>query len=281
MTPLLTAPTGAGPAPPPAPSPQRILAAYRRHLTAAGRAPATIKLRTRYAGRYLDANPYPATATRADLDTWLAAHEWSRATRRSAIATLRDFHAWLHTTGYAPTDPAAALHAPPEPAPCARACPDAALEAGLRATSGTAHLLLRLAADTGLRRAELARVRGLDVDGRWLTVRGKGGRIRRVPLPPDLATAIAADDSWTFPGRFTGHASVDWVHDTIHRATGWPPHALRHRYARRAYTATRDVRAVQALLGHASLATTQRYLGIDDDQLTAAAGAVWHTRTAS
>ena len=269
------------PAPPPAATPQLILDAYRRHLTAAGRAPATISLRTRYAGRYLAANPYPLTATALDIDTWLAGHEWSSHTRRLAIATVRDFHAWLHASGIAAANPAAELTAPAEPPPSAHACPDANVDRGLASTTGADHLLIRLAADTGLRRAELARIRGADVDGAWLTVRGKGGRVRRVPLPPDLVPQLTHTAGWTFPGRFHGHASVDWVHDVIRRATGWPPHALRHRYARRAYSATRDVRAVQALLGHASLATTQRYLGIDDDQLNAAAGAVWQARAAS
>ncbi|OBK04066.1 recombinase XerD [Mycolicibacterium fortuitum] len=47
-------------------------------------------------------------------------------------------------------------------------------------------------------------------------------------------------------------------------------HTLRHRFATRAYRATRNLRAVQMLLGHASVATTQRYLAVDDDEIRAA-----------
>jgi integrase/recombinase XerC len=42
-------------------------------------------------------------------------------------------------------------------------------------------------------------------------------------------------------------------------------HTLRHRFASRAYRGTRNLRAVQTLLGHASIATTERYLAVDDD----------------
>jgi len=50
------------------------------------------------------------------------------------------------------------------------------------------------------------------------------------------------------------------VERRIQRATGWNPHSLRHVGATAAYEATGDLRAVQEFLGHASLATTERYL---------------------
>jgi site-specific recombinase XerD len=53
---------------------------------------------------------------------------------------------------------------------------------------------------------------------------------------------------------------------------GWSMHKLRHRFATRAYRhGGRNLRAVQALLGHSSVATTERYTAVDDDEIRAAA----------
>jgi len=52
---------------------------------------------------------------------------------------------------------------------------------------------------------------------------------------------------------------------------GWSMHKLRHRFATRAFRGSRNIRAVQELLGHASVATTQRHTATDSDELRAAA----------
>ncbi len=248
----------------------RVVGGYTEHLTAIGRAPGTVRLRTHHVRRCfteLGISPWQATTT--DLEHWLAAHDWNAASRRSAVASLRDFYRWAQREGH--DNPAALLVAPPEPAPCSRPCPDAAVDHALACESGVRWWLVRLAASTGLRRAELAVVHSSDAADGWLTVHGKGNKIRRVPLPADVSAWLSTCHGYAFPGRSGGHVSVDWVHDVISQATGYPPHRLRHRYANRVYAGSHDVRAVQALLGHASLATTQRYLGLDDDQLTRAA----------
>lgn len=74
-----------------------------------------------------------------------------------------------------------------------------------------------------------------------------------------------------FPGRFGGALHPMSVNKIITRHTGWNPHSLRHAGATAAYNSTRDMRAVQLMLGHASLATTQRYLHVDEDGMHAAA----------
>jgi integrase len=51
---------------------------------------------------------------------------------------------------------------------------------------------------------------------------------------------------------------------------GWTLHTGRHRFATRAYRGSRNLRAVQALMGHSAIATTERYLAVDDDEIRAA-----------
>jgi site-specific recombinase XerD len=63
------------------------------------------------------------------------------------------------------------------------------------------------------------------------------------------------------------------VNKIITRVTGWNPHSLRHAAATVAYEGTHDLRAVQELLGHSSLATTERYLHVRVDQVRAAVNA--------
>jgi integrase/recombinase XerC len=83
-------------------------------------------------------------------------------------------------------------------------------------------------------------------------------------------------DGWLFPSEFGGHLSPMWVGELVHRVLPdhWTMHTLRHRMASRAYRGTRNLRAVQVLLGHSSIATTERYLAVDDSEILAASAEV-------
>jgi site-specific recombinase XerD len=71
--------------------------------------------------------------------------------------------------------------------------------------------------------------------------------------------------------RFAATREVDATRPLCELATTrWTMHTLRHRFSSRAYRGTRNLRAVQTLLGHASIATTDRYLAVDDDEILAA-----------
>jgi integrase len=134
-------------------------------------------------------------------------------------------------------------------------------------------LMLRLAAEMGLRRAEVAQVHSRDLMedlvGYSLLVHGKGGKERLVPVPPALASDIANAGGYVFPGDDHGHLSPAYVGKLIARIMpdAWTMHTLRHRFATMAYGVDRDVFAVQELLGHASPATTRRYVKIQNDAL--------------
>jgi len=113
-------------------------------------------------------------------------------------------------------------------------------------------------------------------------VHGKGSRQRVVPITAELAAAIAAgggghtpgrgDGGWLFPSQRGGHISPYYVGILATRALpdDWTLHTARHLFASKAYRGTRNLRAVQELLGHSSLSITERYCAVDDDEMRAA-----------
>jgi integrase/recombinase XerC len=120
------------------------------------------------------------------------------------------------------------------------------------------------------------------VDGASLLVHGKGGRLRVVPIGESLANALRlgaaghtpgmSERGWLFPTGVGGHLTPDHVSGLVSAVLpdGWTMHTLRHRFATRAYRGTRNLRAVQVLLGHESIATTERYTAVDDAEIRAA-----------
>lgn len=147
--------------------------------------------------------------------------------------------------------------------------------------------VLTLLYGCGLRISE-----ALGLDGRdWpfreaLTIRGKGGRERQVPVLPVARDAVAdylrlcpwplSAEHALFRGARGGRLSAGIVETTMRRARqamGLPPtatpHALRHSFATHLLAAGGDLRTIQELLGHASLSTTQVYTGVDDAHLLA------------
>jgi integrase len=160
-----------------------------------------------------------------------------------------------------------------------RPAPDHVWQAALAAADARTTLMLRLAGEAGLRRGEVSRVHTRDLleggVGAQLVVHGKGGKERVVPISDSLAEAMrshAPRGDWLFPNGFGNHLSPWMVGDLVGRALpdGWTTHTLRHRFSSRAYRGTRNLRAVQVLLGHSSIATTERYCAVDDDEIRAA-----------
>ena len=135
-----------------------------------------------------------------------------------------------------------------------------------------ARVALRLAAELGLRRGEVAQVHSRDLQpdaaGNWvLLVRGKGAKDRTIPLSHDIAMMLRSlPVGYAFPGHQNGHLSAAWLGRTISALLpeSVTMHSLRHRFATLAYNVDRDVFTVQQLLGHASPATTQRYVLVNE-----------------
>jgi integrase len=135
--------------------------------------------------------------------------------------------------------------------------------------------MLRLANELGMRRGEVAQVHPendlvRDLVGWSLLVHGKGSRNRVLPLPADLAEVLrAAPSGYLFPSPTGTHLTPHWVGTLVSRALqdGTTMHQLRHLCATEVHDQTHDLRLVQTLLGHASLATTQRYVAVDDSKV--------------
>lgn len=261
------------------------IAAWDTWLTAAARPSTTRSLRTYHLRRLAHAHPHldPWEVTHDDLVAWLASHEWGAQTRRSVRASLRGFYGWAHRTGLTGTDPTTALPTVRAPRRTPRPTPDEVLVDALERAPVRERLMLVIAQRTGLRAGEVARVRREDVipglPGASLHVLGKGARERLVPLEDELTRILRllppgwAFSSSTRPGE---HLTAHTVSRLMSAALGpgWTAHTLRHRYASLAYSVERDLRAVQELLGHAQVTTTQVYTLVPDDaRRRAAAGA--------
>ncbi len=225
----------------------------------------------------------------------------ARASSARTLAAIRSFCRYLRREGVLQDNPAALVSAPrPERRMPAHldipdmnvllAAPDARTPLGRRDRA-----ILELLYASGLRLSELV---GLDLDdvnlgGRLVRVRGKGGRQRIVPfhrragevirdyLPVRhrlSAAAPEAPDRGRDPlfvnyrgGRLSGR-SVDrlvrrYVALTSTRL-GISPHALRHSFATHLLERGADLRSIQELLGHARVSTTQRYTHVDAARIT-------------
>lgn len=251
-----------------------------------------------------EADPDLSTITLRDLRAWLASMADSGAARSSVgrrSVAARTFLGWAHRTGLIPSDPSMRLAAPRKShhlpgvlkqAEAASLLDVAAVSADDADPLGLRDLAaLEILYGTGIRVGELT---GLDVDDvdlreRTLRVMGKGGKERTVPFG---APAAAAIDAWLTGGRpalATEHSGaalllgqrgrrVDarQVRTVVHRlldrvpdAPDLGPHGLRHSAATHLLEGGADLRLVQELLGHASLATTQIYTHVSVDRLKA------------
>lgn len=215
-----------------------------------------------------------------DLIDYFAAREWKPETRKSARNAVVSFFRWMQKSGRRDDDPSGELPSVKRPQAHPRPCPEEVIARAMKEAQGNERIMIRLGAECGLRRAEIAAVHSDDVlktaGGSNLMVRGKGDKQRIVPIADDLADMIVAHHGYVFSGRWGGHCESTHIgkHVSALLGAGWTPHSLRHRYATQIYAATHDILLVSKLLGHASVETTQRYVAMPDDRLRAGLAAV-------
>lgn len=238
-------------------------------LRAKGRAERTIDTRIRHLrtlARGIGCDS-PTSVTSNDLIEWSGQQNWESETRHSYHSSIRLFFRF-----YLPESesPAGVLGSVRRPVPPPRPAPDPAIQKALDTAPPRTQLILRLAAELGLRAMEISTLRFDDFtrdETGWATVRifGKGGQIRELPVPPKLAGKIFSNSphsGWIFPGNINGHLSARWIGKLATKALPepWTLHTLRHRFATTAYNRSRhDLIAVQQAMGHKSITTTQRY----------------------
>lgn len=132
------------------------------------------------------------------------------------------------------------------------------------------HLILRLMTDAGLRREEATKLRIRHVGAKALRLRGKEDKDRTVPLTKALAEALEPFCRGKSPNDLVlgvGEGVIYRVVKRYAKLAGKPelkPHDLRHSFATRLLEAGVNIREVQELLGHASVATTQVYTGVTE-----------------
>ncbi len=251
-------------------------------LRAAGLSAQTIKSR-RYKMVHLATLLMPSgpeDVTTEQIVQAFARQQWKPETRKAYRNTISSFFRWLHKSGRRSDDPSLDVPRVKKPYAHPRPCPDRYIAAAMKMATTSERLMIRLGAECGLRRGEIARVHSDDVvadsAGRSLIVRGKGDKQRIVPLPDDLAGIIMDARGYLFPGRFGGHVEESYIGDHISRLLpdGYAAHTLRHRFATTAYAATHDLFVVAELLGHESVETTEHYVAMPDGRLREAMAAV-------
>jgi integrase len=261
---------------------RQLLALWRQYLTVMGLADGTIGLRCYWMGRVARAFPDgPGSVTFDALVGWLAGHSWRPQTRRAVYASVRGFWCWMVETGRAVESPAHGLPRVRTPRPRPRPAPEADFRFALAIADRRVRLAIMLAGYCGLRRGEIAKVRREDMEqdllGWTLRVAGKGGHVRLVPLPTEVSAEILRVESgWLFTSSRPQDAgkpiSAGWLGKLVTRALpgDLTTHTLRHRCGTVAYASTKDIRAVQELLGHSKPEITQMYTAVADADVRAA-----------
>jgi integrase/recombinase XerD len=283
-------------------------------LAERGAAAKTVEAYTRDLGEFLaflrSKRKSPLDASADSVRAYLA--QLSRkglaaASRARKLSALRQFFRFLLAEGMRADDPSSAIDSPKLPRPLPKLLSLAEVEALLEAAAhgveqageGSARrralrstALLETLYATGLRVSELLALprNVLTSDDQVMTIKGKGGRERLVPLNDsarkalaDHIAALAADEvggrarsPWLFPSgdgsqhltrqRFGQELKALAIASGI-EPSRVSPHVLRHAFASHLLERGADLRAVQQLLGHADISTTQIYTHVIEERL--------------
>jgi site-specific recombinase XerD len=231
---------------------------------------------------------------------YLATRRYSRRTIARKAAAIRRYFAWSRRHELISVDPSRRLSAPAGQARLPRVLAPSELKVLLEPAADAPQpklpasvksrddALLELLYGSGLRVAELCGLGLSDVDlkSRSVTVWGKGGKQRRVPMSRPAAEAIGryvasgraalVNESTPAGSLFVNRRGRQMtsrdVRRVLDRRSPVPthPHALRHTYATHLVDGGADLRVVQELLGHASLRTTEIYTHVSTDRLVGA-----------
>lgn len=270
---------------------QNTLESYRRDLEdAAARLP----------GNLADASTSELQAYLAEL----AADGFAATTQARKLSALRQYFKFLYAEGLRGDDPSGILDSPRKERALPKTMSEAEAgrlldRAGLEASQGEGaallqairmHALVEVLYATGLRVSELVTLPALVAarDERFFIVKGKGGKERMVPLSAKAQKAMRvwnaqreadpafADSPFLFPAHSeSGHLSRQVFARDLKglaarvgiSAAKISPHVLRHAFASHLLQNGADLRAVQQLLGHSDISTTQIYTHVLEERL--------------
>lgn len=244
----------------------------------------------------------PGRVTLARLRAWLAAQGdagAAPATLARRVACAHGFFAWATREGHMRTNPAIRLQAPQRRRRLPRVLEQSAVDTVLASSTQRAEedddalavrdlALLELLYSSGLRVSEMCSLKLADIDRdrHTLSVVGKGGKQRTVPVGvpamravdvwlgrrPEVATAASPDT--VFLGARGGALNPRVARKVVHDATSMAgagleigPHGLRHAMATHLIEGGADLRSVQEMLGHSSVATTEVYTHVTSERL--------------
>jgi len=286
---------------------ERQLQAWRRDLGAVRRlAPKTLEAYGRDLGQFLNflgphsGGPVSIATLRdmraADLRAFMAKRREDGIEARSlarGLSAIKSFFRFLEREGVLATEALNIVRTPKTK----KSLPKALTVREAKATIATTDELedrpwvaardmavLSLCYGAGLRISEALALSRADLDGPALRVTGKGGKTRLVPLIDNVRASIETylklcpfpltPSQPLFRGVKGGVLSPRLIQSRMTQlrgALGLPPsatpHALRHSFATHLLGRGGDLRAIQELLGHASLSTTQIYTGVDTERL--------------
>jgi integrase/recombinase XerD len=229
----------------------------------------------------------------------------ARSTTARKLSAVKQFHVFLQGEALAPQNPATIVEGPKKHQTLPHVLADRDVAALLQAAEQAVvaakpqgrfkamrlHCLVMLLAATGLRVSELVGLKFAAVlaEPGFLTIKGKGGRERMVPVAKTAQRVLAdyvsvlklqgdATPTWLFPshgesGALTRqHFALELK--AVARAAGLDashisPHVLRHAFASGLLAHGADLRSVQQMLGHADISTTQIYTHVQTERLTA------------
>lgn len=223
-------------------------------------------------------------------------HRQGRKSRTIAreLSSIRSFYQFLIRHGLVAKNPALEVSAPKSDKPLPKTCDAETLDQLLRVGNNEEDLLLRdvaifeLIYSSGLRLAELVGINldDIDLQQRQLMVTGKGNKTRYLPVGARAVSAVQrwlgvrpglcrdANQKALFLSKPGNRISARSVQSRLNRlielqALGQKlsPHVLRHSFATHLLESSSDLRAVQELLGHANIATTQVYTHLDFQHL--------------
>ena len=284
---------------------QRQLKAFLSHLSGRNDSPATVRAYRsdlsdfiEFLARRESRAPRPGDVEPLDIRAWLAELS-SRGVKRSTIArrvsALRSFYDWMRREGVVEGNPAKDVSTPRQERNLPRfldendvvrliESPDDTELAGARDRA-----ILEMLYATGMRVSELAgltlsdlhpqenemRVMGKGSKERWVYFGPRARlsiekylRLRRGLKTPRTDALFVNSRGGALTDRSVRRVVHRWVnHSAVHRKIS--PHGLRHSFATHLLDRGADLRAIQELLGHASLGTTQRYTHVSTEKMIA------------